>query len=71
MARRPSRIPLVMRKLQIAWELVPDWRLCQLISNLHGNGQQDIFYTEEDELDSALDSFIKEWSKNNTSLQKE
>ena len=61
--RKIERIPRVMGKLQTAWALVPDWRLCQLISNLHGNGQQDIFHTEEDELEQALDSFIKEWSK--------
>ncbi len=61
--RRPDRIAPVIKKLQTAWALVPDWRLCQLISNLHGNGQQDIFHTEEDELEQALDDFIKEWSK--------
>lgn len=63
MTRDPNRIHGIVGKLHEAWALVPDWRLCQLISNLHGNGRQDIFYTEEDELKGALDSFIKEYSK--------
>lgn len=61
--RKLERIEPIIDKLERAWKLVPDWRLCQLISNLHGNGRQDIFYTEEDELEGALDSFIKEYSK--------
>ena len=66
--RNPKRIAPVIEKLKTAWELVPDWRFCQLISNLHGNGRQDIFYTEEDELEQGLDAFIKEYSgaNNNT-----
>lgn len=60
--RNKNRIPNIIKKLETAWAFVPDWRLCQLISNLHGNGQQDIFYTEEDELEKALDDFIKEYS---------
>lgn len=60
--RKVERIAPVIKKLETAWNLVPDWRLCQLISNLHGNGQQDIFYTEEDELEKALDDFIKHYT---------
>lgn len=53
--RDPKRIPRILNKLQREWEKNPDWRLCQLISNLHGNGRQDIFYTEDDVLEDCLD----------------
>lgn len=54
MARDPKRIKEIMSLLEKAWELAPDWRLCQLISNLHGTGPQDIFYTEDDVLKQLL-----------------
>ena len=42
--RNPDRIPEIIELLQKAWELVPDWRLGQLIYNMAG---KDPFYMEE------------------------
>jgi len=52
-----------MAKLEDAWQLVPDWRLGQLISNLLGPGPQDVFHPEDDEWEKLLDAFIRERSK--------
>jgi hypothetical protein len=48
----------ITEKLLRAWELVPDWRLCQLVSNLHGTGPQDIFHTSDEAFEAGLDQFI-------------
>lgn len=37
-----------------------DIRLCQLISNLHGTGVQDIFYTYDDKLEKLIDEALIE-----------
>ena len=58
--RDPKRIKPIIEKLEKAWELYPDWRLCQLISNLHGTGPQDIFHTRDEELEKGLEAFIEE-----------
>ena len=50
----------LLSKLLIAWNKHPEWRLCQLISNLHGAGRQDIFHTQDEELLRVLDQFNKE-----------
>lgn len=52
--RDPKRIKRILNLLEKYWEQVPDQRLCQIISNLHGVGQQDIFHTEDDELEKVL-----------------
>ena len=52
--RNKKRIPKIIKLLQEYWEKYPDLRLCQLISNLHGTGKQDIFFTEDDELEKLL-----------------
>lgn len=52
-----------MTKLQQAWELHPELRLCQLISNLVGYGiSKDIFFVEENTIDAALDNFIAQYA---------
>lgn len=56
-----NRIPSVVKKLEVAWKLVADWRLGQLMSNLHGLGRQDVFNTEDDELEKMLDRFISNY----------
>lgn len=60
MSKNPDRIPLLIKKLETAWLLMPHWRFCQFVSNLHGNGCQDIFHTEDDALEKGLDAFIEE-----------
>jgi hypothetical protein len=57
--RDPARIERIGRKLITVWHMKPDWRLCQTISNLHGTGPQDIFYTEDDDLEEVLDKIIE------------
>jgi uncharacterized protein YihD (DUF1040 family) len=57
--RDPKRISIIIGLLQEAWLKVPDWRLCQLISNLHGPGPHDVFFTEDDVLEEALKEFIQ------------
>jgi hypothetical protein len=56
--RNPERIPIIINKLEKAWKLVPDWRLGQLVSNLIGNGRQDVFHPEDDQWEQWLDEFI-------------
>jgi uncharacterized protein YihD (DUF1040 family) len=53
--RDPKRIKRILSKLDKYWKKNPDWRICQLISNLHGTGPQDIFHTEDEELEEVLD----------------
>ena len=55
--RKVERIPVIIAKLQAAWEKVPDWRLGQLISNLIGTGPQDVFFPEDEEWEKWLDDF--------------
>ena len=57
--RNKNRIPIIIKLLEEAWKLEPDWRFCQFISNLHGVGPQDIFHTEDDLLEKGLKEFIK------------
>ena len=59
--RDPRRIAPIIARLLKLWGQNPDWRFCQLISNLHGVGQQDIFYTEDDELDQMISNLLKEY----------
>lgn len=58
--RDPQRISTIIAKLLKLWGRYPDWRFCQLISNLHGLGPQDIFHTEDDDLLKAIDEMLKE-----------
>jgi len=57
--RKPIRIPGMVKLLEEAWTLVPDWRLGQLVSNLQGPGRQDVFHLEDDEWEKLLKDFIK------------
>lgn len=65
--RDPKRIARICKKLEEAWNRVPDWRLCQLIVNLAGDQP---FYLEDTRvkrwpslkptLEELLDKFIKD-----------
>lgn len=65
----PKRVKRIARLFAEAWELVPEWRFCQLISNLHGTGPQDIFYTEDDDLEKSLNKFINDYKDTKKSLK--
>ena len=54
-----ERIPPLLAKFQEAWELVPDWRFGQLVSNLLGTGRQDVFFAEEEKWSELIDAFIQ------------
>ena len=58
--RNHKRIARVIAKLLKLWNTVPNWRFCQLISNLHGLGPQDIFYTQDEDLEKAIDEMLAE-----------
>lgn len=58
--REIERIPRITEKLLMAWQLEPDWRLGQFISNLIGSGRQDVFFPEDTEWELLLDRFIQE-----------
>jgi len=61
--RDPKRIEPILELLKEAWNLVPDWRLGQLVSNLLGNGPQDVFHPEDEDWEKLLKEFIKEKKK--------
>jgi hypothetical protein len=56
--RNPERIDRITEKLRRVWHEVPDWRLGQLVSNLLGNGPQDVFFPEDTEWEKLLDGAI-------------
>jgi len=61
--RNKKRIPKITKLLEEAWELVPDWRLGQLVSNLLGTGPRDVFHPEDEEWEKLLKDFIKSYKK--------
>ena len=50
----------VLSKLKRLWLKLGTWRFCQLISNLHGLGPQDIFYIQDEDLEKAIDEMLAE-----------
>ena len=50
----------LIEKLALLYNSQYDIRLCQLISNLHGTGVQDIFYTYDDKLEKMIDKALTE-----------
>lgn len=62
--RDSKRIVRISNKLIKAWQLVPDWRLGQLVSNLMGPGyHRDIFYTNDETWEALLDRFISSFQE--------
>lgn len=64
--RNKNRIKRIIQLLEEYWEMNPNLRLCQLVSNLHGNGKQDIFFTEDDEIEEVLQARIIKQSYDST-----
>ena len=56
--RNPKRIKPILKLLEEAWNLVPDWRLGQVVSNLLGSGRQDVFFPEDEDWEKLLKEFI-------------
>ena len=54
-----QRISTILAKLLKLWARHQDWRFTQLVSNLHGTGRQDIFYTEDEEFEAMIDKMLK------------
>lgn len=54
--RDPERIARIAKLLSDVWELVPDWRLTQLVINASDTKQDcgSVFYLEDDEFESRL-----------------
>ncbi len=65
--RDPKRIPIIIKKLEEAWNREPNWRLGQLVSNLMGIGVQDVFHPEDEQWEKMLDEFNTLTSPNNLS----
>jgi len=54
-----KRIPEIVKLIEEAWKIVPDWRLGQLISNMLGAGPQDVFHPEDEDWEALFKDFIK------------
>ena len=58
--RNKNRIAPIIKKLETAWNEVPNWRLGQLLSNLQGLGRQDVFHTQDEDWETFLDNFLQD-----------
>lgn len=56
--RDPARIKEMIDKFEDIWEVVPDWRFGQLLSNLFGYIGRDPFYIEDDKMDDILYDYL-------------
>ena len=54
--RDPARIDEVLEAVRELWCRFPDWRLCQLVSNVAA--QHDPFYVEDDEFLKRLRVYL-------------
>lgn len=57
--RDVGRIEPFCQRLQKVWEMVPDWRFFQLISNFMSYVGSDCFYTEDDRAIELLEKFVR------------
>jgi len=59
--RDPERIESILHLIKKAWKRNPDWRLCQLLSNMSvavGWKNFDLFYLEDDLLREGLNNYL-------------
>ena len=65
--RDPKRIDELMPKLTQFWHQVPDWRFCQLMSNLMGfvytDTNLDPWFIEDDKFEELLDTYIQKYKE--------
>ena len=57
--RDPNRIYKFCNELAAIWAKVPDWRFGQLISNISGSYDKDIFFPEDDEFLQFMKDYIE------------
>lgn len=61
--RNPDRIPLILKELEMFWKQNPDWRLAQILANIHilytETCGEDIFYMEDDLIIEGLKKLKK------------
>lgn len=60
--RDPKRIQQFCNRLARAWEMVPDLRFGQLITNVICEMQRDPFFMEDDEMIQCIEKFAVECS---------
>ena len=56
--RDPNRIHRLMVVLEDVWNHYPDWRFMQLINNIQRARGHDMFYIEDDKLETILIDYI-------------
>lgn len=63
--RDAKRIRRFVICLQAAWELIPDWRFGQLISNIFGQMKgegKDPFFVEDDSMIEYIEKYIEKYT---------
>ncbi|KKM99040.1 hypothetical protein LCGC14_1151780 [marine sediment metagenome] len=53
--RDPERIDRLLSKVGEWWKVNPEWRLGQLLVIAARQGNHDVFYLEDDDLEAYLD----------------
>jgi len=66
--RDKKRIAKIVKLLEEAWNIVPDWRLGQLISNMLGVGHQDVFHPEDEDWEALFKNFIRFYKSGRNNL---
>lgn len=56
--RDERRIKPFLEKIGKYWKYVPDWRFCQLITNVIGMSKVDPWYLEEDDVIELFEEFF-------------
>lgn len=57
--RDPNRIASMCFRLAAAWQKQPDLRLGQLLFNAEHHVEAEVFYMEDEDLISAIESMLK------------
>ena len=62
--RDQNRIPRVLDLLEKAWNVVPDWRLGQLVYNISECTEwYDVYCMEDDDFEKGLKELMDRWKK--------
>lgn len=62
--REKERIDRMIEKLRLAWHNFPEWRLCQLVSNVSlkttvgKRNSPDVFFTDDESFEIELNRFF-------------
>lgn len=63
--RNPKRIRRIMKELEELWKVVPNWRFGQLICNIFGTQNIDIFHIEDDKAEEIIKNYLNELKTSN------